>query len=185
MTVPSHHHPSLLPVLAHIEQTLLPALLRQPEVWQSVYVDYERPYVERLWTAVTVEGQTYRVFLHRIHPASLDDALFHPHPWPSAIKILSGTYAMRCGHGPGLEPPPVSTTLELVAGTRYEMVHPDGWHAVSPQGEPSISLMVIGKPWDRPSHKPAYALQPLTPEKVSALMEFFQQAYPLEGKVAA
>jgi hypothetical protein len=182
---PAAHQPEiaagkLLAVLEHIEVRLLPDLLRKPDSWQSLFVDYEPPFVERLWTAVTVDGEPYRVFLHRIHPAELDRCLFHPHPWPSAIKILSGTYLMNCGYGPGMEPPPVSMRLKLATGTSYEMAHPDGWHCVSPVGEPSCSLMVTGAPWTRLSHKPTKTLQPLAPDVAENLLTFFRRAYGVE-----
>jgi hypothetical protein len=181
-TLPQQHAPlyqpgELLAVLEHIEVQVLPTLLQKPDVWQSVFVDYEPPFVERLWTPVEVAGKPYRVFLHRIFPTDLDKCLFHPHPWPSAIKILSGTYIMNCGYGPGIERPPVSMQLKLATGTSYEMAHPDGWHAVSPLNEPSYSLMVTGAPWSRPSYKPGKPLQPLTFDAEAALLSFFRQAY--------
>lgn len=179
-SAPLYQPGELLAVLEHIEAQLLPALLQTPAVWQSVFVDYEPPFVERLWTPVEVAGKPYRVFLHRIFPTDLDKCLFHPHPWPSAIKILSGTYLMNCGYGQGFEPPPVSLQLKLATGTSYEMAHPDGWHAVSPLKEPSFSLMVTGTPWSRASHKPSKVLQPLTTEAATALLSFFQQAYGVQ-----
>lgn len=167
----------LLAVLNRIEQDLLPALLRTREGWKSLYVDYEPPFVERLYVPVTVDDVVYRLMLHKIHPADPAICLFHPHPWPSAIKILSGSYRMTCGFGQGMVEPPVSHTMVLMAGAEYEMAHPDGWHSVSPLNGPSHSIMLIGPPWSRPAHKPPVAQRALTPEEARSLMEFFRDAY--------
>ena len=72
----------MLDVLTQVERAL-PALLQDESVWQSLYVDYHPPMVERLWT----RWGEYRVFLHRIHPCERGQALFHPHPWPSAMRV--------------------------------------------------------------------------------------------------
>ncbi len=180
MTIPVYAPGQLLAVLERIEREVLPALVRDSTAWQSLFVDYEPPFVERLWAPVQLGDEAYRVFLHRIHPAPLDACLFHPHPWPSAIRLLSGTYRMNTGAGAGMEPPAVTMQLKLAAGTAYEMGHPDGWHAVSPIGEPSYSLMVTGKPWTRPSHKPTKQLHPLETETAAALLKFFQDVYGKE-----
>jgi hypothetical protein len=79
-----------------------------------------------------------------------------------------------------MEPPPVSMRLKLATGTSYEMAHPDGWHCVSPVGEPSCSLMVTGAPWTRLSHKPTKTLQPLAPDVAENLLTFFRRAYGVE-----
>ena len=168
----------LLAVMERIEAELLPNLLTHAARWQSLFVDYEPPFVERLWAPVSVDGQPYRVFFHRIHPAEPELCLFHPHPWPSAIKILSGSYLMSTGHGAGFEPPPISMRLKLAAGASYEMAHPDGWHSVCPLCEPSCSIMVTGAPWDRPSHKPLF---PLEPQIAGDLLSFFRCDYGLGG----
>jgi hypothetical protein len=77
----------MLDVLAQLEQAL-PAMLRDESIWHSLYVDYHPPTVERLWAP----WRDYRAFLHRIHPCAREQALFHPHPWPSAMRVLEGEY---------------------------------------------------------------------------------------------
>lgn len=168
----------MLNLLNQIESTVLPELLMDDARWKSVFVDYHPPFVQRVWTSVEVDGKQYRVYLHRILPCELKDALFHPHPWPSVMRILSGRYTMTVGHSPGDEAPPVSMTLSLPAGTSYEMVHIDGWHAVCPDAEPAYSLMITGTPWERPSPKSPYQLQPLTPALQAEIMSFFRAQYP-------
>ena len=86
----------MLDVLEAVEQKL-PELLRDEAGWNSLFIDYHPPTVERLWRT----WGEYRVSLHRIHPCERGTALFHPHPWPSAMRILSGEYEMAVGYGSG------------------------------------------------------------------------------------
>jgi hypothetical protein len=110
--------------------------------WNTLDVNYEPPRVERLWRQF---DDDHRVYLHRIYPC--DKALFHPHPWPSAVLICDGVYEMGIGYGKGMEDPPVASKTLLSSGSAYEMVNPDAWHYVKPLGKPSFSLMVTGKPF--------------------------------------
>jgi hypothetical protein len=170
---------SFLQVLQRAE-SLLPKLLTDTNVeWTSLDVDYEPPRVERLWCQF--EGR-YRIYLHRIHPCFR--ALFHPHPWPSAVKVLSGAYEMGVGYGPGQALPPVAMTLMLAAGSSYEMVDPDGWHYVRPLGiSPCLSVMVTGSRWDRWSPGPAAGtLKPLKDQERSRLMTAFKLYYDVGGE---
>lgn len=151
----------------------LPALLDQPERWSSLDVNYEPPRVERLW--MDLDG--HRVYLHRIHPC--EKALYHPHPWPSAIKIVSGSYEMGVGYGVGDAVPPEAARVRLAAGSSYVMVEPDGWHYVRPLGpDPSLSLMVTGERWQRWSPKPNFKLHELSPEDRLGLLASFKSHYP-------
>ncbi|MDO8599506.1 MAG: hypothetical protein Q7S02_05335 [bacterium] len=164
---------NMLAVLADVERAL-PQLLNNEAPWQSLDVDYEPPRVERLWRDVA----GYRVYLHRIHPVPEGtQPLFHPHPWPSAIRILEGTYEMPVGYGTGEQPPPVAATLVLPAGTMYEMVERDAWHSVRPIEGPVLSLMVTGAPWDRWSPKPNGDLGPLSDAERDALLTAFREHY--------
>lgn len=164
-------------ILEEIEKQL-PQLLQQEDIWQSVYVDYHLPFVKRLWTSITLDGQDYRIYLHEILPCKLEDCLFHPHPWPSIIKILSGQYKMTVGYGQGMNPPETAMTLTLPAGTIYEMINPDGWHAVCPINKSSFSLMVTGKPWERQSHKSTKTLMPLDISENISILNSFKEYYP-------
>lgn len=167
--------------LLKIAEESLPDMLADGARWKSLWVDYHEPFVERLWTNADLDGVSCRVFLHKIHPAGAKGCLFHPHPWPSAMRVL-GRYEMSMGFGSGMDEPPVFTRLILGDGDVYEMSHPDGWHAVAPIGEPSHSLMVAGPSWQREAHKPTHALTELEPEKAQALMEFFKKRYPAVKK---
>ena len=163
----------MLDVLAQVEE-VLPELLRDAGGWQSVLVNYHPPMVERLWCS----WRGYRVFLHRIHPCDAGQALFHPHPWPSAMRVLEGEYEMAVGFGAGTVEPPVAARLIVRGDFRYEMTHPDSWHYVRPLHLPTLSVMVTGKPWKREAPKSSAPLLPLRPEQQAELLDAFRKFYP-------
>lgn len=160
--------------LKQIERKLLPDLLKKSGEWNSLMIDYHAPIVERLWTQIG----NYRVSLHFIHPCDTKDALYHPHPWPSAMHVLHGKYEMGLGikylpgfielsdfrHdgslgetikyvGQDLENCEIFTReiskIEMNGENYYEMIDPKGWHYVRPIGGPCASVMLMGKPWDK------------------------------------
>src|SRR5262245_18938757 len=167
----------MLDVLSLVEQDL-PQLLQDENTWQSLYVDYYPPTVERLWTP----WREYRVHLHRIHPCEREQALFHPHPWPSAMRVLEGDYEMAVGFGTGMAKPPVAALIMARGDFRYEMSHPDSWHYVRPLGRPTLSVMVTGKPWARDAPRSNRPLQPLRPEQVAELLRLFRGRYPGDAR---
>lgn len=163
----------MLKLLAQAEAEL-PELLKWLDGWTSLDVDYEPPRVERLWRPF---HEDHRLYLHRIHPC--ETALFHPHPWPSAIKVVTGGYEMAVGYGPGGRPPRIAATIQLAPGSSYEMLDPDGWHHVLPTVE-TLSIMVTGPKWDRwsPGPPPDKKLWPLTEFGFRMLLQDFQSFYP-------
>src|SRR5512135_336441 len=162
----------MLDVLARLEAEL-PALLLDDDRWQSLDINYHPPFVERLWTS----WNDYRVSLHRIYPCTEADALFHPHPWPSAMRILDGRYEMAIGYGSGSTPPPIAARFIASADVRYEMTDPDAWHYVRPIDWPAMTIMVTGKPWKRESPPVGRTLQPLDPARRAELMSWFRKKY--------
>jgi hypothetical protein len=162
----------MLDILSAVEKEL-PVLLQDEIAWKSVYVDYHPPTVERLWRS----WHEFRVYLHRIHPCPPGQALFHAHPWPSAMRILSGKYEMAVGYGKGETPPPIAALMLAAGDFRYEMTDPDAWHYVRPIGEPTVSIMVTGKPWERPSPKSGKPLHPLDAEQCEEIFRIFRQHY--------
>lgn len=154
-------------------EAALPGLLEDDD-WHSLFIDYEHPFVERLWRPWG-EG---RLSLHAIHPCPPEQALYHPHPWPSAMRLKGRGYRMRIGFGAGMEPPPVAAELVLPPETAYAMAQVDGWHTVCPEGGIAYSVMVTGAPWGRPAPKSAQPLRGLTPERIRELKEVFQGYYP-------
>jgi len=162
----------VLQLLYEVEDRLW-EFLGDPSQWQSVYVDYHPPFVERLWR----QYGDNRIYLHRIHPCRPEEALFHPHPWPSAMRVCDGSYEMAVGYSSETEAPPVVAKETLVGGFAYEMTDENAWHSVRPLGRPSMSLMVTGKPWSRSSPKSGKSLLPFTEKQSKRLFAFFREYY--------
>jgi hypothetical protein len=163
----------MLDVLERLEREL-PILLLDADGWTGLFIDYHPPTVERLWR----QWNEYRISLHRIHPCPAGTALFHPHPWPSAMRILAGDYEMAVGYGKGEETPPIAARMIASGDFAYEMTDPDAWHYVRPIGGPSWSIMVTGKPWDRPAPRANKPLSELPAQQREEILEFFRRRYP-------
>lgn len=130
----------LLTELRRFIRSDLPSLLDgDTSSWQTLDVDYESPRVERIW----FPHKDYRVNLHRIHPC--ESALYHPHPWPSAILIISGVYESVVGSENVR-----AVTQRLVAGDSYAMSNPLAWHSVRPLYHRAYSVMLTWAPFDPP-----------------------------------
>jgi hypothetical protein len=162
----------MLDILEQVERAL-PELLADGDSWAGLFIDYHPPTVERLWR----RWGEYRISLHRIHPCDAGAALFHPHPWPSAMRVLSGEYEMAVGYGKGDEPPPIAARLIASGDLRYEMTDPDAWHYVRPIGAPSWSVMVTGRPWHRAAPRADKPLGELTGEQREQMLAFFRERY--------
>jgi len=124
-------------------------------------------------------GGGNRINLHRIHPCKKGEPYLHPHPWASAMHVISGSYEMIRGYGEGNEDPIILGSIILSAGSYYSMEHRDEWHSVRPLEVVSATLMVNGKPWDRkmPLATTASDLPPLMPEQKRDMMQFFREYY--------
>lgn len=156
-------------------QSILGTLLNSGAEWSTLDINYEKPHVQRVWRAVG----DFRVSLHRIFPCEPHECFFHPHPWPSALKIEDGRYQMSIGYGAGLKPKTNITKLILPAGSYYEMTDFDSWHSVRPLDRPVMSLMITGKPWKREMPKSdSIQLSCLTDETRDDIMNFFRRRYP-------
>lgn len=162
----------MLDVLYDVEKRLEDLLLWE-DGWNSIFVNYHLPFVERLWRQ---DGEN-RIYLHRILPCERKNSLFHPHPWPSAMRICQGRYKMSLGYGKGDTPPPIAATLIMQPHSVYEMTSEDAWHNVVPIGMPTMSLMVTGKPWNRTAPKSHTQLLPLSQEKRDEIRAFFYSYY--------
>ena len=120
--------------------------LNNPEMWETLDVDYHPPYVERVW----MPWNDGRLCLHKIEPCERDEALVHPHPWKSAMYVLpiGGKYEHGCGlrYYRGLMHEDMITSVQEFRGDAYyEMTHPDGIHYVRPIGLPVYSVMYSGR----------------------------------------
>ena len=138
--------------------------------WGSLFIDYEKPHVYRLWT----QWGENRIYLHKIMPCEAEDAFWHPHPWASAVKIISGSYEMGVGlyHTTTFK---MSAKLILGPNTTYEMTEQDGYHYVRPL-EPVYSIMVTGPKWYE--HKDQKVeLRKLSELEYNVLVNFFKHYY--------
>lgn len=169
---------SMLAILQEVIRNDLPELIQDREKWQSLDVTYEPPHVERVWC----QHGDLRVYLHRIHPVDLEDEpLFHPHPWPSAVRIITGKYEHKVGltaHAEGNKDLPVSMVLSrsiLGPGSEYEMANRDAWHSVKPLGHPSDSIMVVGPLYDPPVEMPSPPIEKQEPLSEERFNELFNE----------
>jgi hypothetical protein len=187
---------SLIKHLQSIEDNDLKGLLDNPEIWSNIDIDYHPPRVERLWTPYK-EG---RLCLHIIHKCDEGGALYHPHPWPSSMKVLSGIYKMgvACEVGADDRPmwskvnDPVSSdfiykkglkvkevaTIELHSGSYYEMPDKKGWHYVQPLTDVAYTLMYIGKPFETKSEGAVKAdkdLKRFSKDRVKEILSEFKE----------
>lgn len=163
----------LIEVLKTLEKTELLGMLDDPTIWKSVDIDYHPPRVKRLWAS----WGKYRVNLHVIFPCTAEEALFHPHPWSSAVHILNGRYEMVMGYSPGPETEenvPKLATIEFQGAAYYDMPHKDAWHSVRPIGKCCYTIILTGPKWDRPSPKADYKLKELDEEKIEVLLQHFK-----------
>lgn len=166
-------------------EALLPKLIEDRQAWQSLDVDYEPPRVERVWRDYDLEGTPVRICLHRIHPC--ERALMHPHPWPSAMRVVDGSYEMIVGEGgvdglSGTQGYHKIATVILTKGAAYEMVDTAAWHNVRPVGDVAYSLMIMGpkynrSPFDHSKFGQGQELQPLPAVTVDELLGYFWSRY--------
>lgn len=119
--------------------------------WNSLDINYHHPFVQRVWLPWR---EDYRINVHRIMPCSPEDALWHPHSWPSAMLVLDGEYEMGIGdeHTFGEESlwrrsPKIVAKVVLTTGSFYEMVKQSGWHYVAPR-VPTYTVMLTGLPFE-------------------------------------
>ena len=165
----------MLNTLIEIEK-ILPQMLRDGLEWNSLYVDYHKPFVERLWRQV---GDA-RICLHRIYACERHEALFHPHPWPSAMKIIEGQYEMGCGSGdPHGDEPAITSTFILPTGSYYDMISDSDWHYVRPLTPVSYSIMLMGAPFPvkAETEKKKHPLMPLDNKVADEILEHFRRFY--------
>jgi hypothetical protein len=165
---------SLIEKLQQIERLKIYELLDDSSIWKSLNIDYHPPHVERLWCQLG----NYRLYLHFIHACEREEALFHPHPWPSAIHVLEGQYEMGMGFGEGIEKPEVFTTILTKGDMYYEMPHRDGWHYVRPLSVCS-SIMLTGEPWDRemPDADEVGELSELHNDRIMVMLNYFKTKF--------
>lgn len=156
----------------------LPDLLRDGKPWDSLWIAYHPPFVERLWR----QWGDCRICLHAIHALDEDETrepLFHPHLWPSAMRVHD-SYTMDVGYGNPDDPAPaVILTQTLAAGSTYAMEDPWTWHSVRPPTKTSRSTMVMGPLYDSVQRPSPLKKRLELPKSMHGLMiEIFQEYYP-------
>lgn len=159
-------------------EEILADLLTRHEL-HSMCIDYHPPTVKRIWFQVG----DLRIYLHKIYPCDKSaDALYHPHPWQSAIRIIEGKYEMGIGHSATKRPPLVTDCkLVLPSGSMYEMLDQDSWHWVNPIKDPVYTLMVTSKPNKRDIPlEPGKKFEKLTFEDCEDILSTFNFYYDLK-----
>lgn len=162
------------PLLPHLHALLgsqeLADLWAAEAAWSSLSITYELPHVDRLWAtlAPAVGRPALRVLLHRIHPCEPGKALWHSHPWPSAVKLIAGTYEHASGF---MDRNGLHTTARALLSpeSSYEITDPLSWHYVRPIDEPVYTVMITGKPWPKNTAPKPLPQLPLTPEQIEEL----------------
>ncbi len=138
----------MLNILYDAEQTIAAHFLDytwlKTDKWNSLDVTYKDPHVQRLWRDF---GEN-RIYLHKIYKCK--NPFFHFHPWPSAMKVVAGSYKMNVGYGDRMldKPPNICLSQIVPARTYYEMLDPNSWHSVNPISNYSLSLMITGRLFD-------------------------------------
>lgn len=117
--------------------------------WNSLVINRRKPYTYRVSRMV---GK-YRICLHKFEECEESESFLHPHPWPAAFRIFSGSYMMNAGFSPNLTdaPEPVLRQVQ-VAGSSYEIGEPRTWHSVTPLGGEVYTMMLNGPPWSPGEH---------------------------------
>lgn len=154
-------------MLGKLQKTLdtdIVDILRDTRGWQSLYIDYHKPYVERLWKDI---GDV-RLSLHRILPCEKVESLNHRHPWPMASYIVAGTYHEEWGVGDGDLYTKIGTHVRVPCSL-YEMTDPRLRHCIYGQ-ENVLTIMLTGKPWKKSSRE-SLALGGLTQGCANTLRE--------------
>jgi hypothetical protein len=146
----------MLEVLHSVEKEL-PSLLSRDD-WIGFRLDHEPPFIDRLLRPYR-DG---KLLLHRIHPS--ETALYHRHPWPSAMRLVEGSYELTLG--------PITKIVH--APFEYEMTDPLAGHAVRPI-ETALTVMVTGPRWSRPPRSEEAA--PLPEGEIAAMLQAFRRYY--------
>ncbi len=175
-----------LELLVEAERAL-PLLLQGAWRWKSMLVTYEHPHVERIYSDIDVGAGPMRVMLHKVLEVPEGATpLWHPHPWPSAVRVLEAgrgrVYEMDIGRGPSND---FAAVMRSSGELRYAMVDPAAWHYVRPIGGPSYSVMVVGPPFQEPQHaqhRPKTQQGPLSPDAFQRSLMMWREAYTLPSR---
>ena len=161
----------------------LPKLLLNPELWNSLDVDYFPPRVERLWLKY---DQNHRLYIHITHPTK-EECLLHKHRWPAAFKMVDGCYELGMTYSKdeiaSKEAYKLPIHIHIIsAGSYYEMINTNDMHYVKPLGnERSITLMMSGALFPEADTRKEIVdkkLYPLFDVRKKAILLLLQKHYP-------
>jgi len=123
---------------------VVPGLIDEYMKWDSLIINRRRPVTYRIFRQLA-DGK--RLCLHKFEPCDVHEAFSHPHPWPAAFIILKGRYQMKVGTSINrFSPATHALTLELAAGSAYEITDVNTWHSVIPL-ETTYTVMLNDAPW--------------------------------------
>jgi hypothetical protein len=125
-----------------IQPTLkaLPTLLSQNNIWHSMYINYEPPFLMRLHTPIESNGRRINVCQHYFfgapekdenaltsynirnpytnHPELVgkeEDNNYHPHPWAACFYLFNGKYEQDIGYAHELGYTPIKSQQPMVS----------------------------------------------------------------------
>lgn len=124
------------------------SLCMEKDSWRGFYTCKRKPTLERLYRYLP-DGN--RICIHKTYDPDLtgEDSKLHIHPWPIAVRILSGSYSMDIGrteHPDDDNPKKIMSTV-MTKGSMYELADPMTWHRVVPISKEVTSLMLNGPVW--------------------------------------
>ncbi len=162
----------MLDKLKEIENNLIIELLNQPLLWKTKFIDYETPFVERVYTEIN----ELRLSLHYIHPC--EKSFIHPHVWPSAMHVIDGIYEMGLYYPNEFNELSCVSTLISNGDLYYEMLDRKSQHHVKPINNICKSVMLTDKPiWVENDIKLSYKLNNLNETRKIEIIESFKDYY--------
>lgn len=181
----------MIELLKKIENTqILDILSLDNHHFKTLDVDYHPPRVERIQYLLP---DNKRLSFHVLHPCKPEEALYHPHPWSSAMHVLQGKYEMGLSYSENPQDLDDTETgvhnasrlqeqllkLEVNSGMYYEMSYYKAWHYVRPIDEPCYTVMLTGDLFfkDKKGNKAPQALNPLTDDRINEIKQFFYIKY--------
>jgi hypothetical protein len=106
----------------------LPELIKNTDQWGSQFIDYDNPYVHRMY----LDQGDITVNMHMFTPTN-SEIVWHPHPWPAAFMIAKGGYELQLGLSEDGETPPEPIgPVIMTTGSFYQMASQYEWHSVRP-----------------------------------------------------
>ena len=120
----------------------LPKLLDREYYWKSKFINYEFPYVSRLYRKEECDQGEYYLSIHEIEVIPYPHhALWHNHDYPLLVKVLAGVQLVQLGYEKGVEEGPDLFSYN----SQYIMESDEQFHSVTPLTPKTLSLMITYK----------------------------------------